>query len=357
LARPSPGPNARRRPSTSWKVSFLVALTTSAVLFIGPAGAATKTDVKDAQARLEAIVRRMADATRQQNAVRADLSAVLAQLDSNRTTAERVGLQIRAAQDSIEGLLARVAATQVELDHRVALAFMEPPLGALDALLGSDSLSALEDGLVFLSVANRKDKDLISALANQRVLLGAEQERLHGLKARLGAAGDRLSATAEEVNAKLAGQEAILKQLAADRAQAEALVQRLTDQNEGQLALPALPSPTLAPTPSPTGSGSFTVPDLIVKDFTPLGSSQGDIALCVAKLESNYDPSAVNPTSGAAGVFQFLPSTWDTMSAAAGWGGSSVFGAEANVAVAAWTVSNYGWSPWRSTASLCGWSG
>jgi hypothetical protein len=76
--------------------------------------------------------------------------------------------------------------------------------------------------------------------------------------------------------------------------------------------------------------------------------------MCVADRESHFDPLAENPVSGAAGVFQFLPSTWDLFAPAAGWGGHSVFEAEANVAVAAWVVGNYGWSSWRSHSQSCG---
>ena len=93
----------------------------------------------------------------------------------------------------------------------------------------------------------------------------------------------------------------------------------------------------------------------LVRDrFAPLGSRATEVALCVAERESNFDPLAVNPVTGAAGVFQFLPSTWASLSELAGRGGASVYDARANVAVAAWTVAQYGWHPWRSEADDCG---
>jgi soluble lytic murein transglycosylase-like protein len=94
--------------------------------------------------------------------------------------------------------------------------------------------------------------------------------------------------------------------------------------------------------------------ELIRDRFDSLGSRTGAVALCVAEAESNFDPLAVNPTTGAAGVFQFLPSTWMSLSELAGRGGGSVFDARANAAVAAWTVAEYGWHPWRSAAVDCG---
>ena len=93
--------------------------------------------------------------------------------------------------------------------------------------------------------------------------------------------------------------------------------------------------------------------ELIHKHFAALGARTGGIALCVAERESNLDPLAVNPITGASGLFQFIPSTWSSLSELAGWGGASVFEARANAAVAAWTVAQYGWHPWRSVAADC----
>ena len=57
--------------------------------------------------------------------------------------------------------------------------------------------------------------------------------------------------------------------------------------------------------------------------------------------ESNGDPNAYNPYSGASGLFQFLPSTWASTAPKAGYAGASVFDPEANTASAAWLGSRY----------------
>ncbi|GIU92469.1 MAG: hypothetical protein KatS3mg011_1375 [Acidimicrobiia bacterium] len=71
-------------------------------------------------------------------------------------------------------------------------------------------------------------------------------------------------------------------------------------------------------------------------------------AVRIAWCESSFNPRAVNPTTGAAGLFQHLPSYWPERAAEAGFGGSDIFDPEANVAVAAWLVYEYpgGWSHW-----------
>jgi hypothetical protein len=71
-------------------------------------------------------------------------------------------------------------------------------------------------------------------------------------------------------------------------------------------------------------------------------------AIRVAWCESSFNPSAVNPASGASGLFQHLPEHWAERSKAAGHPGASIFDPEANVAVAAWMLYELpgGWSHW-----------
>ncbi len=70
--------------------------------------------------------------------------------------------------------------------------------------------------------------------------------------------------------------------------------------------------PTPAPKPAtftpPPGSGG----DGLAAIYAVFGNSPGlSWALRVANCESHYNPLAVNRSSGAAGLFQFMPSTWN----------------------------------------------
>ena len=64
-----------------------------------------------------------------------------------------------------------------------------------------------------------------------------------------------------------------------------------------------------------------------------------DTLLRVAYCESRYDPLAYNGILGASGLFQIIPGTWRANSAAAGYGGASVWDPVANANVAAWMFS------------------
>ena len=85
--------------------------------------------------------------------------------------------------------------------------------------------------------------------------------------------------------------------------------------------------------------------ELVTRHFAP-----GDVnrAIRVAWCVSSFNPSAINPATGASGLFQHLPENWAEHSAAAGREGTSIFDPEANVAVAAWMLYDLpgGWSHW-----------
>jgi transglycosylase-like protein with SLT domain len=77
------------------------------------------------------------------------------------------------------------------------------------------------------------------------------------------------------------------------------------------IAAPVAPraasSPTTTFTPPP-GSGG----DGLAAIYAVFGNSPGlTWALRVANCESHYNPLAVNRSSGASGLFQFMPSTWN----------------------------------------------
>ena len=62
--------------------------------------------------------------------------------------------------------------------------------------------------------------------------------------------------------------------------------------------------------------------------------------LRVAWCESRYNPNVVNARSGAAGLFQFMPTTWAANSVRAGYAGASVFDPVANANVAAYMFAH-----------------
>jgi hypothetical protein len=81
----------------------------------------------------------------------------------------------------------------------------------------------------------------------------------------------------------------------------------------------------------------------IVNAFSPLGPGAVEWAMNVAWCESRYHPTSVNSSSGASGLFQFLPSTW----AFTPYASYSTFDPKYNALAAAWLYNRDGPSQWQ----------
>jgi peptidoglycan hydrolase CwlO-like protein len=349
---------------------FVVGLMPSAA-----ARADTATELSSANAQLDAVVAEISGAAQQRDALQADLTGLLSKLDANGRAIDEAQAGIDRLVASIGVLVRQIDLNQAALDLRAAEAYTTGPASGLSVLLGATSLADLQDRIQMVDAAARSDAELIAGLSQQKNTLHAQQTELLGEQTKLREARGSLTAQANTLSADLAAQQAVVAALDRDRADAEALVSQLQSQRDRELAQqrikeangsssggsgsggsggggPPPPPPSPPPPPPPPGSGS--VQDMIRSDFGSLGQANVDIAMCVADRESNFDPSAENPNTGAAGVFQFMPSTWASLAPAAGYGGASAFDAEANVGTAAWTVQHYGWSAWSGDGPYCG---
>ena len=238
-------------------------------------------------------------------------------------------------------LLARqIEARQQLLNQRAAEAYMGERAVGFDSVLGAGSFTDLQDSLEFLDAVSQRDHEVLVSLEERKQEVERQWVRLEALEEQLRGKQERLEVTAASLVERLRQQYARLRALPEG------------SPSDGGSGDSTRPPPSGPPVPSVV-PGRAAVVALIRDHFASLGSGTEAVALCVAEAESNFDPLAENPSTGAAGVFQFLPSTWVNLSELAGRGGASVFDARANVAVTAWTVAEYGWHPWSSVAKAC----
>ena len=264
------------------------------------------------------------------------------ELDQVSQDIESVLAETAWAHERISELSRQIDTRQQLLNRRAVEAYMGELAVGVDSVLGASSFGDLQDSLEFLEAISRRDHDVLLELQRRKAEVERQGLRLERLEGQLREKRTELEATAAEPRREAP---------TATRPPAPA------GQGERSGSRFGRRRPTLAASSESTAPslslGRRAVMGLISERFASLGSRTEEVALCVAEAESNFDPLAVNPSTGAAGVFQFLPSTWASLSELADHGGDSVFDARANVAVAAWTVAEYGWHPWRSVAADC----
>ncbi len=346
------------RRKTARRLSRVLAL----LLVVGAVGsgvarADTQSDLDTAEARAEQLTTAITQATQTRDTLVAQLGQLLADADQGRRDLEKARARVADLMQQIEDITNGIGARQAAIDRRSATIYMNGPASGLEAILGTRSLADFQDAMAFFGAAAATDRNLVTGLAATRTDLDATRSELSAAQADLDATSNQLDAQGASLQAKLLEQQAVVEQLAADRAEAAKLVRDLQEQKQRELLAQILADsrdpwwPYPKPAPGPLGDES--VPDMIVRYFTPLGQDNVDLALCVGYRESNYLPWAENVDSGAAGVFQFMPEFWPALAAAAGWPGASPFEAEPNVSTAAWTVAHWGWWPWKSDSGVC----
>jgi hypothetical protein len=221
-------------------------------------------------------------------------------------------------------------------------------MAVLSANSVSEALTRIGDLSSAANEASRTrwalDRDLASLSAQKAQLVTDRQEQVK-VQAQLQQEFDRLV----ELEAQ---------RLEAQRLEAQRVEQARLAALQPPTAAPApVPAPTLAPaaapvpaprpTPAPAPPPSpapvtGSIQQIILDAFAPLGPAAQQWALRVAKCESGYNPNAVNRSSGASGLFQFLPATWASLPQH----NQSVFDPVANAQAAAVLYQRSGPNQW-----------
>jgi len=80
-------------------------------------------------------------------------------------------------------------------------------------------------------------------------------------------------------------------------------------------AMAAVPQPVAVPAPEPVSQApaASAAPAQAPAQASSYSGAPGSFQSCVIQAESGGNASAVNPSSGAGGLYQFLPSTWQAL--------------------------------------------
>jgi hypothetical protein len=362
-----------RIPSTLTPALLVVSL-------IAPGSVALAQSVTDAESEALAAKERAHTASGLVDEAVADRAAIEVALTESITRANDLAASLSQLGASLDRLAGQLGYADIEL----AGIKEEIEIQAVDAymsVLTSPSLSlmstgSVEQALVISTVVedvvagNRQKVDELfikrRSLEQLQEIYLSERAEYAALQAEVDAEVEHLAALYEQADAtvaeavrsaQLADQQHRAALSAVDLAQAREAEQDRQDSRPTTTTTPGTTTPTTnssttpttSPTTTPTTAGGGNVPTsfpphieqwrTLVAQFFP--DDRVNEALAILRCESNGDPDAYNPYSGASGLFQFLPSTWASTAPKAGYAGASVFDPVANTASAAWLANRY----------------
>lgn len=303
------GLNAPRRPGLAWR---------AVAVFLAGVALAIPIARADAQS-IDELNSRIGDARAQAEALNAEIETKLLELAAARQEASAAATReaelsevLRRGQERAAALATRVQAAQADL--RAARARLDRALNALaDRLVaiyksatpdettilldsrGYDDLATRADLLRRIQAADRalveRVRELRAEVARQLAAVEAAKRRADAFNARVAAARDQISAARAAAEARAA---ALSDARAAQVAALGALQDRMAGWADRVQRLERISAAEAAEEVAGWGgTGDWAIPEAIV--------------MC----ESGGNYGALNPSSGAGGAYQILPSTWE----------------------------------------------
>ncbi|GIU91657.1 MAG: hypothetical protein KatS3mg011_0563 [Acidimicrobiia bacterium] len=372
--------SARHRAAFALSLLLLVSL-------FGGTGL-SRAQVEEAERQAEQAEAELDEAYRIVSEAVADRQQVELALFDALTRYEQAAAELAVASAALERierslLFAEAEAASAErgLQTQAAAAYMEAVTSMPNVVLAS---SSVEEAIFVGAVFEASQEDTLARLAELAVVrreldqlrssYQAEKERVEGLATELQLETEQLRELFAQADARVA--EAFDRALQAEADYRAALDDvaraRAAEEEERRRAQATTTTTTVPPTngatPPTTQPPRDDEPPSIrigpaTERWRPIvethfASDLVEDALVIMECESGGDPEAVNPYSGAAGLYQFLPATWAVASVKAGVGDRSVFDGEANIIAASWLAEYYRqrgydpWLPWTCRAYL-----
>jgi hypothetical protein len=331
-------------------------------------------DAEEAGARAEVASRLVESAVANRAEIELDLAATIERLNilADELSALSVGLDRISEQLGFADL--ELAGIQTDLEARAVDVYMSALSSTSIAVVNSRNVEeAMITGKAVEDVIGSQHEEIDGLVIKKKDLqqlqadFAAQHEAVAAKQAEFDAEVEHLAALFDQADAEVgeavrAASAADLEYRAAldDVAEAKAKAAEASRQAENNpVTTTTTPGSTTTTPPVTTtpGSGEPWIPPPEVEQWRGLvsehfPSNRVDEALHIMWCESQGDPDAYNPYSGASGLFQFIPSTWASASASAGYSGASAFDPEANTAAAAWLAGEYErlglyyWQPW-----------
>jgi len=255
-----------------------------------------KTNAGQLSERITAETTRIASLTEQAHQAGAQAMVVAAQVEQTQARAQELATELRAAEAKLDRLRAEYAAAVRQLEDRLVAIYESDTPDEVTVLLNSNGFDDLATRSAYLDALHDADRRVAERVASLRDQVAAHVREVGELKEQADAEAQRLTAERASLEASEHAADQAAAAVTAARAQTEAslhdangqvaeLEHQLEEQQRQQQAASGSGTPAYL-------GGPYSIPTYIV--------------MC----ESGGNYHAVNPSSGAGGAYQILPSTW-----------------------------------------------
>ncbi len=305
---------ARAPKGAAWLAALAAAAAFVALAAPGSAGAATEaglqSQISSAQSRatslandLEAKHAALVDAQSRAAAAAAKEAQLTGLLQQGQKRAAELAADVNRTQAQLDVARRQLARARRLLSRRLVDIYKSGSPDAVDVILSADGFDDLVTRQQYLKAIENSDSRLATRVRELRNVVAQRLDAFEAAKARVDAYNRRIDAARSQVSAARVQAEATASALATARAQETATLSSLQSQMsswQGQLeqlriqAQQESQQQAAAQSQQQVGTWlhGFAIPESIV--------------MC----ESGGNPQAVNPSSGAGGLYQILPSTW-----------------------------------------------
>jgi peptidoglycan hydrolase CwlO-like protein len=250
-----------------------------------------RSDAGQLSSRVEAQSQRIASLIEQAHQAGARAMELNAQVERAQSRSEQLASELDAAQRRLDRLRAQYAAAVNQLDQRLVAIYETDAPDAVSVLLNSDGFDDLSTRADYLQALHDADTRIANRVASLRDQVAARTHQIADLKQEVDQQAQELSSARASFVASEQAASLSAAAVAAARSQTQgdlAAVQGRVAQLEQEQAAQQSAS---AGAPAYLG-GPYAIPTYIV--------------MC----ESGGNYHALNPSSGAGGAYQILPSTW-----------------------------------------------
>jgi peptidoglycan hydrolase CwlO-like protein len=292
---------ARRRRLVT---GIVLAGTVLVALGLNPAGAAdpslqdridsANSDAGQLSDRIDAQTGRIASLAQDARRAGAEAMVLNAQVEDAETRSRELASQLTVADRALDRARAEYGEAVKTLEQRLVEIYKSDMPGYVDVLLNSDGFDDLSTRSDYLEALNDADARIADRVASLRDQVAGRYHEIADLKRETEAEAARLDATRASFEATEAEAKQGIAAVAAARSESQADLSGVQDQIsdlEAEQAEEAEEAEQQAGSPAYEG-GPYAIPTYIV--------------MC----ESGGDYHALNPSSGAGGAYQILPSTW-----------------------------------------------